>query len=261
MDLAENDLSGTIPPCFGNFSGMVFGHGEHLDGIIGYDYVEYDEVLVEMMKGRELEYIKELVSMLIYLDISSNNLEGLIPKELTLLSGLIGLNLSRNQLTGSIPDNIGNLTKLESLDLSENDLSSTIPQSFSVLTDLNHLNLSYNNLSGRIPSGNQLQTLDDPSIYSGNSKLCGHILENKCQGDKVDEPSQKGIDGTDESELSAFYIGMASGFIFGYLGVGCALLFKKSWRYAYFRFIEDKLYMEIMVKVAWLKRKLQCPLS
>ncbi|KAI5017284.1 hypothetical protein ZWY2020_037662 [Hordeum vulgare] len=48
-----------------------------------------------------------------------------------------------------------------------------IPSSISKLASLSSLNLSNNNLSGEIPTGNQLQTLDDPSIYNNNSGLCG----------------------------------------------------------------------------------------
>uniref|UniRef100_A0A0E0M8K3 Uncharacterized protein n=1 Tax=Oryza punctata TaxID=4537 RepID=A0A0E0M8K3_ORYPU len=35
-------------------------------------------------------------------------------------------------------------------------------------------------LSGKIPTGNQLQTLTDPSIYSNNSGLCGLPLNISC---------------------------------------------------------------------------------
>ncbi|KAI5332365.1 hypothetical protein L3X38_022494 [Prunus dulcis] len=84
-----------------------------------------------------------------------------------------------NRLTGEIPSSIGKLRWLETLDLSHNQLSGNIPQNFSSLTSLSHLNLSYNNLIGNIPSGNQLQTLDDPSIYKGFWDVCGTLVLKK----------------------------------------------------------------------------------
>ncbi|KAH1089846.1 hypothetical protein J1N35_017103 [Gossypium stocksii] len=96
-----------------------------------------------------------------------NNLKGVILEELTHLTGLTTLNLSHNQLSGKIPRKMGELESLESLDLSVNQLSDMIPDSLSSITKLSALSLSYNNFSGKIPKGNQLQTLDDPSIYAG----------------------------------------------------------------------------------------------
>ncbi|XP_022738458.1 probable LRR receptor-like serine/threonine-protein kinase At1g34110 [Durio zibethinus] len=148
------------------------------------------EHLTEVMKGRFLECTSTL-SFLVNLDLSSNKLEGQIPEELTFLTGLIGLNLSRNQLSGMMPEKMGELEVLESLDLSLNELSGLIPSSLSTLTKLSHLNLSYNNFSGQIPNGNQLQTLDDPSIYADNPLLCGTSLLKKCLDD---EPRQDNKD-------------------------------------------------------------------
>ncbi|KAG8379065.1 hypothetical protein BUALT_Bualt07G0049500 [Buddleja alternifolia] len=118
------------------------------------------------MKGVE----RELTANLVYI-VNLDNLVGEIPSELTNLSALIGLNFSHNHLEGKIPAKTGDLTSLISLDLSSNNLFGTIPNS---LTDSNfssHLNLLHNNLLGQIPMGNQLQTLDNPSIYDGNHAL------------------------------------------------------------------------------------------
>ncbi|PPS03464.1 hypothetical protein GOBAR_AA17216 [Gossypium barbadense] len=123
------------------------------------------EHLNEVIKGRYLEYTKTL-QFLVSRDLSMNNLEGVIPEELTHLTSLTALNLSQNQLSGKIPGKIGELESLESLDLFVNQLSGMI---LSSITKLSALSLSYSNFSGKIPKGNQLQTLDDPSIYAGNA--------------------------------------------------------------------------------------------
>ncbi|CAL5444437.1 unnamed protein product [Camellia sinensis] len=176
------------------------------------------------------------------------------------LFGLMNLNLSGNHLKGRIPNNIGNLTQLESLDLSRNKLSGPIPPSLSSLSYLSHLNMSFNNLSGRIPTRNQLQTLNDPSIYIGNDGLCGAPL-NSCIDDKSFDGDHKHADESkvaDETDVLWFYTGIGPGFLVGFLGVCGTLNFKKSWRYAYFHFIENNynwISINIAIKFAQLRRK------
>ncbi|CAL9100109.1 unnamed protein product [Musa textilis] len=145
-----------------------------------------------------------------------------------------------------IPNAMGDMKSLETLDLSFNKLSGVIPQSFSVLNSLSHLNLSYNNLSGAIPSGNQLQTLEDASIYIGNVHLCGPPVTKSCS----DDPN---VDSTEEEykqeshELS-FYFGTGLGYLVGLWSVFVVMLFKKDWRLFYFATV-DKLYDKVYVAV------------
>ncbi|KAF2286393.1 hypothetical protein GH714_016675 [Hevea brasiliensis] len=42
----------------------------------------------------------------------------------------------------------------------------------------------------------------------------------------------------DGTERILFYSGMAVGFVVGFWGVCGSLMLKKSWRYAYFRFVD-----------------------
>ncbi|PQM40281.1 LRR receptor-like serine/threonine-protein kinase GSO1 [Prunus yedoensis var. nudiflora] len=251
LDLSHNNFSGTIPKCLKNMASLV-------SGISNVSYYEsYFEQTTLTSKGRELVYNKTLFFVK-SIDLSSNNLEGEIPEEITSLIALSILNLSRNQLSGSIPSKIGNLRWLETLDLSNNRLFGQIPQSFSSLTSLSHLNLSYNNLSGRIPSGNQLQTLDDSSIYEGNKLLCGAPLSNKCPGDETLTATNAKDSNADANDKLWFYVSMVLGFIVGFWGVCGTLFVKKSWRYAYFRFFDDiknKVALAIELKLARLQRK------
>ncbi|CAL9007003.1 unnamed protein product [Prunus brigantina] len=80
---------------------------------------------------------------ILYLDLSSNNLEGLIP---SFLSKALHLDLSSNKLEGPIPSVISNASYL---DLSSNKLEGPIP---SVLSKAVYLDLSSNKLEGPIPS-------------------------------------------------------------------------------------------------------------
>ncbi|KAJ1691582.1 hypothetical protein LUZ63_015737 [Rhynchospora breviuscula] len=140
--------------------------------------------------------------------------------------------------TGEIPFEIGNMTSLESLDLQMNNLSGTIPQSMSLLYSLEVLNLSYNNLSGSIPTGHQLQSLDDPSIYSGNPNLCGPPLKMSCESPKNDDNNDSKSKHAGDRD-NWFYLFIEFGFVVGFLVVFFILLFKRDWRYDYFRMIDS----------------------
>ena len=251
LDLSHNSLSGTIPMCLDNLTSLVNDDSyEH-----NYDVLEQATLT---LKGEELVYNTTLY-LVKSIDLSSNNLQGEIPEEISSLIMLGTLNLSMNQLIGKIPSKVGNLHWLETLDLSHNHFSGQIPQSLSSLTSLSHLNLSYNNLSGRIPSGNQLQTLIDPSIYMENPSLCGVPLITKCPGDDT-FPSKdtKDINEGGNDELW-FYVSMVFGFIVGFWGVCGTLILKTSWRYAYFQFfdsIKDKIALAIALKVTRFQRML-----
>ncbi|KAA8530110.1 hypothetical protein F0562_004819 [Nyssa sinensis] len=159
LDPTENNFSGAIPSCFGNLSGMTYDLDIH----------RYEGKLLVVTKGTELLY-ENTLSLVNIIDLSSNNLSGEVTEELTDLSRLGTLNLSINHLTGKIPEKIGSLQPLETLDLSRNQFSAPILPSRTSLTSMNYLNLSYNNFTGQIPSGNQFETVNDPSIYEGN--LC-----------------------------------------------------------------------------------------
>ncbi|KAJ0966685.1 hypothetical protein J5N97_023602 [Dioscorea zingiberensis] len=247
LDLAENNLSGVIPESFGNFATMKpinEARQSILDGfrsqvltsLGNYSRIGYTDSLSVVTKGRELEYSKTL-QFVTSMDFSCNQLTGEIPEQLGNLHGLQNLNLSGNHLVARIPGSISGLKSLESLDLSRNELSGEIPPSISMLTSLSHLNLSHNNLSGRIPSGNQLDTFNDISIYTGNHDLCGLPLTVKCRTNEtvalVDEE-----DDSDDHEMLWLYCGSAVGYILGLWAVCIALLFNEPWRNSYFRLVD-----------------------
>ncbi|GFQ01223.1 probable leucine-rich repeat receptor-like protein kinase at5g63930 [Phtheirospermum japonicum] len=232
LDVSDNFFSGVIPRCVDNFTAMTTRRSW---GALEYSYTlrAFIESASVDTKGRELQY-DTILSLVTNIDLSNNHLSGDIPKELTSLVELRSLNLSDNHLTGMIPDSIGNMKQLESLDFSINSLSGEIPSSFATMSSLSYLNLSYNNLTGKIPESTQLQGFNK-SNFIGNS-LCGPPLTNSCnnEGDgKVQD--QEG----DKPEIEWLYVFVSLGHAVGLSGFLTTLYLKKSWRDAYYEFLED----------------------
>ncbi|KAL6325047.1 hypothetical protein AAG906_022255 [Vitis piasezkii] len=216
------------------------------------------------------------------LDMNNNNLSGELPSSMGSLRFVRFLMISNNHLSGEIPSALQNCTAIRTLDLGGNRFSGNvpawigermpnllilrkIPDKIGSLQGLETLDLSRNQLSGVIPPGNQLQTLDDPSIYENNPALCGPPTTAKCPGD--DEPPKplSGDSEEDENEngngfeMKWFYVSMGPGFAVGFWGVCGTLIVKDSWRHAYFRLVYDVkewLLMVISLNVARLRRKL-----
>ncbi|XP_034925715.1 receptor-like protein EIX2 isoform X2 [Populus alba] len=251
LDLSQNTISGAIPKCLNNLTAMVLkGEAETIiDNLYltsmrcgaifsGRYYINKAWV---GWKGRDYEYERYL-GLLRVIDFAGNNLSGEIPEEITGLLGLVALNLSRNNLTGVIPQTIGLLTSLESLDLSGNQFSGAIPVAMGDLNFLSYLNVSYNNLSGQIPSSTQLLSFD-ASAFIGNPALCGPPVTHKClEGDSPRSPVMNGVIQDNKEtvhEFSAwFYTGMENGFCVFFCGLSGALLLIRSWRHAYFQFLD-----------------------
>ncbi|PQQ16368.1 receptor-like protein 2 [Prunus yedoensis var. nudiflora] len=174
---------------------------------------------------------------------------GYIPPEIGQLLLLRKLALDSNHFFDIIPNQISNLKHLEVLDLSTNHLSGIIPSSLVSLNFLKEFNASYNNLEGPIPTGTQLQSFN-ASTFEGNLKLCGASLLNKCGPSKSIDADNKNNKDVDNGlhQLPWFYIFTTLGFIVGFWGICGSLVINKTWRYAYFRFIDnlqDRLYVMI----------------
>ncbi|KAG4921612.1 hypothetical protein JHK86_050425 [Glycine max] len=240
LDLAKNNLFGNIPNCLNNLNAMLI-RSRSADSFI---YVKASSLrcgtnIVSSLiwvKGRGVEY-RNILGLVTNVDLSGNNLSGEIPRELTDLDGLIFLNLSINQLSGQIPLSIGNMRSLESIDFSFNKLSGDIPSTISNLSFLSKLDLSYNHLEGKIPTGTQIQTFE-ASNFVGNS-LCGPPLPINCSSHwqiSKDDHDEKESDGHGVNWL---FVSMAFGFFAGFLVVVAPLFIFKSWRYAYYRFLDD----------------------
>ncbi|KAL7084548.1 hypothetical protein ACP275_14G229900 [Erythranthe tilingii] len=257
LDLSDNGFSGIIPRCVNNFTAMASTRS--LGGQYGelvyatYGIGSFGESVSVTTKGRESQY-DTILGLVTNIDLSNNNLSGDIPIELTNLVELRSLNLSRNHFTGSIPQSIGDMKQLESLDLSRNSLSGEMPNSFRVMSTLNYLNVSHNNLTGRIPESTQIQGFN-ASNFIGNDGLCGPPLTSNCSSSggrkKKDDNHYKT---SSSSKIEWLYVFVSLGYAVG-LSIFCTtLIFKKSWRKAYFEFMEEmwnKVYVYFYIK--WRK--------
>ncbi|XP_028127088.1 receptor-like protein EIX2 [Camellia sinensis] len=246
IDLSQNNLSGHVPElmCSLSFLYWLRLSGNNLSGELSWLKNCKSLNTLDLGDNKFSWNIPgcERKTIWVY-QLSSNNLSGEILEEITNLSDLGTLNLSRNQLTRKIPKKIGELRWLETLDLSSNHISGSISLTMSSLTSLSHLNLSYNNLSGSIPSTNQFQTFNDPSIYEGNPELCGLPLSTKCSAaidvDAKDKDGKKMVDNMeDEYDELWFYLSTGVGFVVGFCVVCGTLVLKRSWRHAYFRYLD-----------------------
>ena len=170
-------------------------------------------------------------------EVSSNELSGEIPSELSSLANLRRLDLSDNQLSGSIPSELGSFAYLYKLWLSNNQLSGEIPPELGSLAYLQELHLSHNQLSGCIPeelrdvAGNDLEDLDLPFCASRS------IREGAAAGSNVGNPVVATDDG--EGDTLTYTLGGADAKLFDIdsstgqitVGVGTQLDYETKDRY------------------------------
>ncbi|KAL7163453.1 hypothetical protein ACSBR2_039541 [Camellia fascicularis] len=157
------------------------------------------------------------------------------------LEFLVSMDLSNNGIVGEIPEELMDLFGLLNLNLSGNQLKGRIPNNIGQLTQLESLDLSRNKLLA-------------PFLQVCNDGLCGAPL-NSCIDDGDHKHESKVAD---ETDFLWFYTGIGPGFLVGFLGVCGTLNFKKSWRYAFFQFIENNynwISINIAIKFAQLRRK------
>ncbi|XP_048422098.1 receptor-like protein EIX1 [Pyrus x bretschneideri] len=252
LDLSMNNISGSIPKCLNSLTLLAQKGSSRLNitheyqGVyrgnssVFYDYADEESLIWKGVMSK----FKSTLGLVKSIDLSSNRLMGEIPSEITDLGGLVSLNLSRNNLTGQITPKIGKLQSLDSLDLSNNQIYGMIPTSLFRISGLGKLDLSNNNLSGEIPMGTQLQNYE-PSDFAGNPLLCGIPLQQLCSTEEQpvfrDQVEEK-----DGLITSGFYVSLVLGFVVGFWGICGSLIFIRSWRYTYYKFLNyvyDWLYV------------------
>ncbi|KAI3775559.1 hypothetical protein L1987_50138 [Smallanthus sonchifolius] len=110
------------------------------------------------------------------IDLNHGNLEGILVKELSLLTELSLLHLNSNRFTGTIPQTLNSLFALTELDLSNNQFSGPFPLSTLQIPNLLYLDLRFNSFSGPIPQDLFNKNLD--AIFLNNNFFSGQIPPN-----------------------------------------------------------------------------------
>ncbi|KAJ3233820.1 hypothetical protein HDU77_000516 [Chytriomyces hyalinus] len=148
LNLARCTLTGAIPEIFGGLSNT--------------------NMLFLILSNNQLDGVVpasfNCLSSLFLLDLSKNRLTGHLP-DFSHLNALQVLRVSENQLTGPIPTCFGSPSILQYMDVGRNRFSS-IPATISNLVYISYLNISYNPISSPIPK--ELWSL----MHLVNLKMC-----------------------------------------------------------------------------------------
>uniref|UniRef100_A0A6N2K2G1 non-specific serine/threonine protein kinase n=1 Tax=Salix viminalis TaxID=40686 RepID=A0A6N2K2G1_SALVM len=200
LNLSSNNLQGELPSSLGNLTQLV-----ELD--ISFNYF-YNTILGNLknlvtLKLSYNSFSGPIPSALCHLDnlthlyMDNNALEGALPREIGNMKNLESLDVSYNTLNGSIPLEIGNLTNLTVLDLSSNIIVGSIPSTLGLLSNLISLSLENNHINGCIPLqiGNltNLQVLHlSSNIIAGSIPstlgLLSNLITIDFSGNQINEP-------------------------------------------------------------------------
>ncbi|KAH7688457.1 Non-specific serine/threonine protein kinase protein [Dioscorea alata] len=264
LDLSHNNLSGHIPSCLHNighnsnlnyqFTRTTQPQGGYNTGLFPRNYITnvfftspemlqaiIPEYIEFATKQRSDRYRGNILKNLSGLDLSCNQLTGMIPENMGQMTWLQALNLSNNRLTGPIPATLSILREIESLDLSHNMLVGRIPPQLAKLNYLEVFSVAYNNLSGpTIGLVAQFSTFNESS-YEGNPYLCGPPLKKNCTSMTPSSPKQQGQltndihdDNEEAKDRLILFASIALGFISGFWGWMALLFFKRNLRYSFF---------------------------
>ncbi|XP_075476475.1 LOW QUALITY PROTEIN: uncharacterized protein LOC142517870 [Primulina tabacum] len=158
--LQKNFLFGSIPEELGMCTSLVrvrlgynFLNGSIPSGFIYLPQLNFLELQSNMLSGFLSESSKNSTNQTILgqINLSNNQISGILPSSLSKFSSLQILLLSKNNFSGPIPPSIGELHQVVRVDLNGNSLAGEIPHEIGNCLHLNYLDLSKNNLSGSIP--------------------------------------------------------------------------------------------------------------
>jgi len=157
IELARNNLVGTIPPEIGNLNNIEYLslRANKLAGTLPNEIGNLNSLIELKLSNNALEgNLPASIGNLINLELlwlNNNRLSGPIPNSFQNFSALKFLYMQSNKFTGGIPSSFGNFSNIEDLFLYGNLLDGTIPSSLGNATSLRRLQLYNNFLSGTIP--------------------------------------------------------------------------------------------------------------
>ncbi|KAI9128318.1 hypothetical protein K1719_001311 [Acacia pycnantha] len=166
MNLSHNKITGELTNFqFQNFLDSVDFSSNLLEGSIPSSLSHKVATLLDLSNNKftnasTLLCPNKIVDLHL-LDLSSNQLFGVLPDCWKYFESLLFLDVANNSLFGKIPTSMGSLIKLTSLHLGFNKFSGELPLSLNKCTELEVFDVVQNNISGLIPSwiGDGLQKL------------------------------------------------------------------------------------------------------
>lgn len=152
----NNSISGQIPPELARLPSLVHFllDNNNLSGYLPPQLSQLPNLLILQLdnnnfEGNSIPDTYSDMSKLLKLSLKNCNLQGPIP-DLSRIPHLLYLDLSSNQLNESLPSKLAE--NITTIDLSNNQLTGNIPSSFSSLSKLQRLSLANNSLNGSVPS-------------------------------------------------------------------------------------------------------------
>ncbi|XP_019154630.1 PREDICTED: receptor kinase-like protein Xa21 [Ipomoea nil] len=157
LEISKNPLNIVLPSSFGNLSNsleLFLAFGCNIKGKISNEVGNLSSLMALELSLNELTGVVPRgiggLNQLQKLNLGYNKLSGCLPNSICNLKYLDSLYLSKNQIWGSIPECMGNATSLREIYLPSNRLSFNIPSSIWKLKDLLKLDLSSNFLNGSL---------------------------------------------------------------------------------------------------------------
>ncbi|PWA96973.1 Leucine-rich repeat-containing protein [Artemisia annua] len=180
LDLSSNEIHGQIPHWVGEIGGneLIYLNLSHnfITGLpqVQWYGLEYLYVQSNLIQGPFPPSICNM-SKLVYLVMSNNRFDGLIPQCFGNITSSLGtIDMGNNSFQGTIPNIYGDCEYLEGLSLNGNQLRGEVPISLSKCRFLNVLDLGNNHLTGTFPGWlGDLPNLQALVLKSNN--FHGHI--------------------------------------------------------------------------------------
>ncbi|XP_027155999.1 putative receptor-like protein kinase At3g47110 [Coffea eugenioides] len=184
FDMSWNSLSGVIPSDFGKFQNLQYLglernrlSGEILSNLCnssslyhlgladnlfeGSDVfssilmncgnLQYLDVSINNLSGVISPEFFEMHTLLLYLGLRQNTFSGSIPLEVGKLMHMVNFTVAYNRFSGEIPPSLADCLDLETHEMQANFFEGTIPSKLASLKAIQVLDLSFNNLAGQIP--------------------------------------------------------------------------------------------------------------